>query len=215
MSGEGNGVVDKAAEHFGYLIAYLLPGLAGLWAASYCSPVVKTWLTEAATHDTSVGGFLFLMVAAVGVGMAVQALRWCVFDHLLPKLGSAYLRDTWGVGPRPRYDESRANEAGVQAALIQIRDQHYRYYQSQGGLAVALPIVFVAWLFCHGAGLRALYLGPAFLALEAVLFFAALDANRRGRDKRLGLLGELSREEEGPDVQRRLHEGGTTPKAAR
>lgn len=184
------GPIDKVAEYFGLVIAYLLPGLVGLWAASYWSPNVKAWMSEAATHSTSLGGFLFLMVAAVGSGMALHTGRWAVFEELLPRVCSQRFCEKW-ILKRPAYDESRAKEAAIQTALIELRDQHYRYYQCHGGLALGVPLAYLAWLLYAppAPGLKLFVATAATVAFSVVSFFAALDAQKRLRIKRLEILG--------------------------
>lgn len=191
--GNGGSLTDKAAEHFGFIIAFLLPGLAGLWAAAYYSPNVKKWMTEAATHETSLGGFLFLMVAAIGAGVAVQVLRWGLFEQVLPRVCTEKFCATWLL-ERPTYDEGRVRPPAIQAALDRIRDQHYRYYQSHGGLFIALAAVYLAWVCCGPAGTRGWAVGVGLVLLEVALFFGALDAQKRGRIKRVALLGPKAEE---------------------
>jgi len=188
--GDESGIVDRAAEYFGFVIAYLLPGLVGLWAASYYSPNVKKWMAEGATHSTSLGGFLFLMVAAIGSGMLLHTFRFAVYEKFVPWVCSAETCKRLGLD-RPDYNEARSGEPGVHAALANIRDQHYRYYQCHGAMSLALPAVYLAWiLFTDYVPLKnVIVVGLGTLVATLVSVMGALDSHKRGRDKRIKLLG--------------------------
>ena len=70
---------DLVAENFGLLIAYIVPGLAGLWAACVWDPGVRAWVaqSESANLYTSIGGFLVLTMAALGVGLTGASAALC------------------------------------------------------------------------------------------------------------------------------------------
>ncbi len=69
--------------------------------------------------------------------------------------------------------------------MREINDQHYRYYQCHGGLAIALLGVMAAWSLREPAvGLWAKAgVWVLFAGLEVALAWAALDALRRMRAK--------------------------------
>jgi hypothetical protein len=187
------GPVDKIAEYFGLVIAYLLPGLVGLWGASYWSPNVRQWMTTAGTSSTSFGGFLFLMVAAIGAGVVLHTFRWLVFEKMLPAVCRESFCERWMLN-RPSYAEGTSRSPAIQTQLVSLRDEHYRYYQCHGGLALGLPVVFVLW-FLFGNSydtFKATAAGISTAVFACVSFFAALDAQRRMRMKRLAILGERS-----------------------
>ena len=173
---------DLLAENFGMLIAYVVPGLAALWAVSLWDPGIRAWVSAASALDSTIGGFLVLILSALGAGMVVQALRFVVFEQLLPS--SRRARTRWPFLRAPKYSHAARKDPEVRAALREITDQHYRYYQCHGGLACALLIVFGAWcwkdptLWLQKAGF-----GVAVLALEAALVSAALDALKRTRER--------------------------------
>lgn len=162
---------EQSVITFGYTIAYVLPGGAALLVAGLSDPRVTAWLAELSTKDVSVGGFLFFMGAATAAGMILQALRWALFELLLGKRFVSF----------PELDEAKRTQPGVADALADIRENHYRHYQSYGAFFIALaplplltPLSWGGWLL--------------FLAAEVVLLLATRDCLKRLRDKTAAIL---------------------------
>jgi hypothetical protein len=59
--------------NFGPLIAYLVPGATVLAGFSQFSPVLRSWFGAAPADAPTIGGFLYLTVASLAVGMTVIA----------------------------------------------------------------------------------------------------------------------------------------------
>src|SRR5271154_3653500 len=68
-------------DNFGPLVAYLVPGATVLLGASQFSPILRAWLASTPTDAPTIGGFLYLTVASLGVGMTVSAVRWSTVDQ--------------------------------------------------------------------------------------------------------------------------------------
>jgi hypothetical protein len=118
-------VADYSTRWFGYLVAYVVPGLLTLWGMSHQSPDLARWLRGVGETGPGVGGVLYAMVACVGLGMTASLLRWLVLDHPL----------AWAGLKRPRVDEALL--AGRLEAFDYQVDHHYRYYQFYGNTLVA------------------------------------------------------------------------------
>ena len=108
---------DVTNQNFGLLIAYVLPGVTALWGASYLSPTVRVWLGSAPADAPTVGGFLYLTIAAVAAGLIASTVRWAVVDTL---------HHVTGI-PRPTWDFSRL-QSNISAFNLIVEHQ-YRYYQ--------------------------------------------------------------------------------------
>ena len=103
--------------NFGPLIAYLVPGATVLAGFSPFSPVLRSWFGRPADAPT-IGGFLYLTVASIAVGMTVNAVRWAVIDTVHAYTGL----------PLPPLDFSRLGKnVDAFGLLIEI---HYRHYHS-------------------------------------------------------------------------------------
>ena len=114
--------------NFGPLIAYLVPGATVLAGFSPFSPVLRSWFGAAPADSPTIGGFLYLTVASIAVGMTVSAIRWAVVDTVHSDTGL----------PLPRMDFSRLGK-NVEAygLLIEIHYRHYLFY-SNNFLSVAI-----------------------------------------------------------------------------
>lgn len=110
-------VKEISVANFGILVAYLLPGFTVLWGVAYFSDAVRTWLGSTESCPPTVGGFLYITLAAVGAGMTVSTVRWIVLDTL----------HAWSGLPHPSWDFSRLQDkvAGYDV-LVKI---HYHFYQ--------------------------------------------------------------------------------------
>lgn len=119
---------EVTTKNFGLLIAYILPGFTVLWAVSWYSPTVQTWLGTSIADAPTVGGFLYVTLGSVGAGLTVSALRWLLLDSLHHRTGI----------PKPRWDFSRL-DAKLNAFDV-LNEQHYRYYQFYGNMLVSLVL---------------------------------------------------------------------------
>lgn len=118
-------------DTFGPLIAYLVPGatvLAG-WAPHV--PAVSSWVVPTLGEPPTIGGLVFLSVAAVAVGMTVSAVRWAVVDRVHARTGLA--------PPKLNFAHLPGRVAEFQL-LIEI---HYRHYQFYANMVVAVALAYL------------------------------------------------------------------------
>lgn len=110
-----------SSDAFGPLVAYLVPGATVLLGFSPFSATLRGWFGAASDQAPTIGGFLYLTVAAFAVGMTVSALRWAVVDQLHARTGL----------PAPALDFSRLgpNVEGLRL-LIHIHYNHYLFYSN-------------------------------------------------------------------------------------
>jgi hypothetical protein len=161
-----SGMKDLTSTTFGYLIAFLLPGVFGLYALSLWVPQVSMILQPVLKADATVGPSAIFLALAVGMGLCVSAVRFFIFEkylcrrHSLPANLFASL-----------YKENKLT------AFKAVVDEHYRYHQFYGGCAVGLIVLFSAWLVhLHWRPDRTLlYGGIGFGLAEWLLGRAAYD----------------------------------------
>ena len=157
-------MTQVTSANFGLLIAYLAPGVTALWGLARFSPVLRNWLAVTMPDTPTVGGFLYVSIAAVVAGVTVSACRWAIVDSL----------HHWtGITP-PKWDfRNLASDAAAFQLLIEI---HYRYYQFYANMLIAL----VFWLICrHMPGEAASRFGSLdvmVLALAVVFYAGSRDA---------------------------------------
>lgn len=154
-------------DNFGPLIAYLVPGATALAGISQLSPVVRSWWAAAPSDTPTIGGFLYLTVASLAVGMTVTAIRWALIDlvHSLTGL------------KMPALDFSKLG-ANVQAfnLLIEI---HYRHYQYYANMFIAVLIAYVCYRTKIGGHSPLGWIDAGFVALEAIFFVTSRDTLRK------------------------------------
>lgn len=135
-----NEMAELTGRNFGLLIAYLIPGFVVLLGISHLSPTLQTWLSAATNAEDlpTIGGFLYVTLASVGLGMTVSAVRWFLIDRI----------NEWTGLKRPRWDDSRL-QVNLEAFDL-IVEHHYRYYQFYANNVVALLTVYGAHRYGKG-----------------------------------------------------------------
>jgi len=171
---------------FGILIAYLLPGFASLALWGSGLPVIRAWLSYQPDAAPTVGGFLYVTLASLAMGLVLSTLRWAAVDPFHHRTG---------VRP-PRWDYAQSG-GNVEAYLTTV-DLHYRYYQFYGSSAIVLLLAAAT----SPPGLAALGLaspgGRVLLAAVAVLFLVgsrdALEKYYRRASVGVGAIASLQAE---------------------
>jgi hypothetical protein len=154
-------------NNFGPLIAYLVPGATALWGFSLFSPSLAAGFATTPENAPTIGGFLYLTLASLTVGMTITAVRWVIVDHL---------HAITGLRP-PKLDFSRlALTVDAFNLLIEI---HYRHYQFYSNMFVATGIAYI----CHRIQIGTLWhvglIDLAVFALEAIFFMTSRDTLRK------------------------------------
>lgn len=167
---------------FAVTIAFLLPGLAPIAAAAPGSQTVANWF-GAASQSPTIGGLLFVVLAALASGMALTALRWMLFEEL-SIFGCRLVQPGTPVNEAARKDHL--------AVYDDLRYQHYYFYLASANMAVAVPVALIVWLLTavHRPSVTtlALVMGLGAIAMY-VLAAAGCNAIRRYDDRRHRLLG--------------------------
>jgi hypothetical protein len=78
----GRGTLPLISTDFGLLISYVLPGFTALWGASYFSPASRAGIEAPPAEAPTAGGYTFVTLAFVAVGVTVSTLRWLVSDTI-------------------------------------------------------------------------------------------------------------------------------------
>jgi hypothetical protein len=169
---------DLTSTSFGYLIAFLLPGVFGLYAISYWSPSVEALLQPIYKADTTAGPSIVLLLIAVGMGVCVSAARWLVFEELLFRT-KRFTSDKY---------------AGFNSAKLTLHktfaEEHYRYHQFYGGCAICLLILFVGWSRqSWRCDWHTLWIVVGFVLFEALLVTAARDTFCKYTDRCRNIAG--------------------------
>ncbi len=169
---------ELTEKNFGLVIAYLLPGFVTLWGLSHFSPTIQTWLTSSQSGAPSMGGFLYVTLGSLALGLTVSAMRWMLVDTLHHATGVQ--PSTWEF----------ANLDDRLQGFVTLVEYHYRYYQFYANMLVAAALAFASY-----ATATHLALWPpaktvvTFIALEVVLFAGSRDTLRKYYRRAERLLG--------------------------
>jgi hypothetical protein len=145
---------------FGLTIAYVLPGFVSLWGASNFSPIVSNWLSLQPEPNPSLASFLYALLASLGAGLVVSAVRWLLIDTFHHRTGVRF--------PDPDFSKVQEKLEAFQLAI----ELYYRYYQFYANMLVAITIA-AACRFSAGQTLR----GSA-VAAGAIVWLVLLAASR-------------------------------------
>ena len=162
-------------DNFGPLIAYLVPGATALLGYSPFSATLRSWFATAPLDAPTIGGFLYLTVASLAVGMSVSAVRWALVDTV---------HGLTGIRPPPLDFAALGENVDAYALLIEI---HYRHYQFYANMFVATLVAYACYRARLG-GLTALgWTDLGVLLLEIIFFATSRDTLRKyyGRSRRL------------------------------
>lgn len=167
-------------DTFGPLVAYLIPGATALIGFEPYSPLLQSWLASAPPEAPSIGGFLYLTVAALAAGMTMNAVRWAVLDTI----------HAWTGLRMPAFDFSRLS--GREQAYTILLEIHYKHYQFHGSMLIATAVAYVGWRSAEGlaGGLGLFDLLVAML--EVVFFLMSRDTLTRYQRRVAQLLGTTS-----------------------
>jgi len=166
-------VRNVTTTSFGIAIAYLLPGMVGLYSLTFWSARLGPIFTTFLTAESNVGLFLLVVMASLAVGLLVNFLRWLVFER-------------WRRG-RLTSDEFAllgSNLAMLEAFREGI-DNNFRYHQFGGGMNIVLLSLYAGWLKSSLSDLSwSIVIGSvvAFTAVQGVTGLGALEAYPRYRD---------------------------------
>lgn len=153
-------MVANREKEFGLLIAYILPGFISLLAFVDRSELVQSWVGQSTGDAPSIGGFLFLTVASIFVGLVISTVRWLVLDTIHHLTGIRL----------PDWDFSRMGSK--ETSFVILIDIHYRYYQFYANSAIAVTVFFVTRCFVAGFAWGPL---AAWLGLVVVFYLGSRD----------------------------------------
>ncbi|HZZ26689.1 MAG TPA: hypothetical protein VFE46_01675 [Pirellulales bacterium] len=168
---------DVSRANFGLVIAFVIPGFIALWGLGNYEPALGDWLGSASVKSTSVGGFLYVMLAAIAAGLTISTFRWLTIDRL---------HHMTGVRP-PVSDFSRLGER-VEAFQV-LLDGHYRFYQFYSNGLTALVFTYLSWRMTHAVTRTGdLWLDAGCLAVAIVFFLGSRDTLKKYYQRVEGLL---------------------------
>ncbi len=183
---------DQLGKSFGLIIGFLIPGMVGLYGVSLHVETIEGWFSVASTaQSSSVGGFLFVLVASIGVGVFISNVRWLVLERWI-----------WKREP-PKHDASARKGTQTELVYQNLVWQFYDFYLFAANMMFALGLLYLAWLAAEirtaGLVVDALRMGsPLLLLVPAcyVLYRSGKHSLERYTTRRSNVLQMVSQDKE-------------------
>ena len=168
---------DISSTTFGFIIAYLLPGLLGFISLTFWSPRIKFFFDAFLSANSNIGLFLIVLLIALTIGLIAGVIQWLIFEELIFK--KLYSK---GDSLKPSDFKALGTDNAKLLAFRAAVDENYRYYQFYGGTTVIAPLFFCGLLHSEWDNLK-IYAIIAwclcFLLFEIIIGRAAIVAYNR------------------------------------
>jgi hypothetical protein len=164
--------MKEVTDNFGVVIAFWLPGFVLLWGLSYSSEDIAKLLAKASgTGSSEVGGFLYVSLVSLSLGMIVSAVRWLIVDQLINCMTTL-----------PVANFANLKNENVLAAFQGVVAAHYQYYQYYSHTLVAIVAAFIVYLI-YGKALPPSLVWVAVIVISTALLLASWDAFKKYRQR--------------------------------
>lgn len=161
--------MDKFNLNFGLVIAFIVPGFLGLYAASEYSDVIQK-LLGGSDYIPTIGAVVPLLLLAIASGILLNALAWALIRPIIELTGVK----------RPEIRYGKMKKEAIESS--------YRYYQSYVHLFLVLLIIGIQSLVSYN--LPSLPYIALFISVLAVLFIAARDSLSRSYQRMSDILNK-------------------------
>lgn len=149
------------SANFSLSIAYVIPGFVTLLGLRWHSDVVRSWLGNQSAASPTVGGFLYVTLASIGVGLFVNGLRWLTLDQIHVRTGL------------PKMDWSYADLQKHYLAYEFLINNQFRYHQFNGNMLISVAFYWASG--CGAFGWPGWWSLLGFLAIESVFLLISRD----------------------------------------
>lgn len=163
---------DVTSTSFGLLIAYLLPGLIGLYGLSFGSESLRQSLLLLLTAKANPELLILVILLALVCGLIIHGIRHLMFEVVFcgkeHKLGSQDFGEL-------------ASERKLEAFRATV-DEIYRYHQWWGGLSVAAPVVCFGWFLTESTGWtewRCTFAAVGAIGFETLFIYTAKEVQKK------------------------------------
>ena len=135
ISQDDNDMKDVTTTSFGLIIAYLLPGLVGLYSFTFWSSPLRSVSHTFLSAQSDLGLSLMVLAAAVVVGLQLNVLRFFFYERVLCR--------TKRISPQVFV---KLNASTRLTAFTTVIEENFRYHQFFGSMTLLLPILYAGLL---------------------------------------------------------------------
>jgi hypothetical protein len=167
MSENFEAVKDVTTTSFGLIIAYVLPGLVGLYTLTLWSNSAKKIANTFYSAQSDVGLSLLVLAAAVVVGLQVNALRFLCYERLLCRAAK--------IAPEKFKELASTDKLTI---FITILEENFRYHQFFGSMTLLLPVLSAGLLKYVNTNVSSfwfIFVTISFTLLLALLMFLSYE----------------------------------------
>ena len=157
---------DITDKNFGVIIAFWLPGVILLWGLTYSYPELSAWLTKASGSEAAtIGGFLYVTLAALALGMVISAVRWMIVDTVFHYVPLVRVQ-------RREFDFGSLKQKDTFAVFQGAVENFYRFYQYYSNTLVSIAAAVITYRVIGGKELISSFAWGA-IALTCLALFLA------------------------------------------
>lgn len=161
---------DALGTSFGLAIAYLLPGMSGLYGFTFWFPGMRKSFVSFQTSASNVGVFLLVLMLGLTVGLILNSVRWAIFEAWRP--------DQLKTEELATLTLDRQRLAAYRARL----EDDFRFHQFNGNSVLAMLILYSGSLKTSWVNMKVTQIleqSVLVVVLGLVFVFAALDRYKR------------------------------------
>lgn len=157
---------ENSFLNFGLIISYLLPGFTFFWGLSLHSVTLASWISTDQSSQPTVGGFFFVTLLSLTIGLIIGMLRWMIIDtvhHL--------------TGIQKPFWDYRQLQNKIQGFQRLVED-HYNYYKFYSGMFLAGLFCYISLWFNEEVVFADYWIHFCFVLIESALLIASRDTLR-------------------------------------
>ena len=149
--------------------------------------MLEDWFDAAGRAQTTVGGFLFIIIASSGAGVFLSGVRWYLLEERIKR----------GAGVSTEHEAANRRDTQTELVYQNVRQHHYDFYLFYSNTLVALVVLWLSWLpsqllplaaWLSWAAVRPIVATALGVAAGWVLYASAKDAYGRYQKKRADVL---------------------------
>lgn len=177
---------DQRFNHFGIVIAYVIPGFVALAGMTPLFPTVARWLRPVEQGDLGFGPPIYALLAATACGLILSCFRWLILDQHLHR---------WTGLRAPVWDDRYLSER--LSGFSYLVENHFAFHLFAGNTLLAILMTY-----CLNRGFRTVaFLGwgtdLGMIILCLVLFTASRDALAKYFARTSRLIGSVAEKNRG------------------
>lgn len=127
---------DVTTTSFGLIIAYVLPGMVGLYSLTFWSDTLRQVSNTFLNAKSDLGLSLMVLAGAVVVGLQLNVLRFLFYERVLCRTKRI----------KPETFKALLTHSPNLSAFTTVIEENFRYHQFFGSMTLLLPVLYAGLL---------------------------------------------------------------------